>query len=140
MDTQVFRKDYEQFFTMSIRTDGNEFIKLKDEAPEDLRYLVRQIHFDLFGGCLPNDWVYDTIHSAFNDLQHENLDNLTLEPDAYYSKLYKWFGEPFAHQYCNEAIDEIGPFKNIYDAIGHGQYLAIERIYGQVNQFINEES
>ena len=138
MDTQeeIERKDFIQYFTRGTRTDGKSFYKCVEACPEELRDLIRHIHTEYFG-CLPNDWIYETIRDAFNELQDCSFDSLSLEPDCYYSHLYAWFGEPYAYEYCNEVLEETG-YKDIYAIISSAQYIAKERIYRAVEDFMNE--
>jgi len=132
------RKEYYKHFEAASRGEKS-FIKLKDNAPEELGELIREIHFNHFGKCLPNDWIYKTIMEAFEELEENSLVDITIEADVYYTDLYKWLGEPFAHEFCNEAMEEAFCEKNeIYSIISAGQYLAKNVIYTSVNDFIHE--
>jgi hypothetical protein len=138
--TRQMRKEYAKHFEKAQRNNGVSFIKRKEDAPEDLEDLIREIHFDHFGGCLSNDWIYATILEAFEDLENDDLENITIEADPYHTQLYKWLGEPFADELCQEAIDEgLSTGKGIYETIAVGQWLAKDRIYHAVNDFIQGE-
>ena len=133
------KTDYIKYFKVSKRaTTGYEFIKLTDDAPENLKDLVRNIHLNF--GVLPNDWIYLIIMEAFEELEDNDIDKITIEADCYYHDLYKWFGEPFAHALVNEYLSEIGSdCRNIYEIIGHGQSYCKDLIYNEVNNFITNE-
>lgn len=132
---------YSQYFITKPREDGVYFTLLREDRPEELQDFVRAVHMKHFGGCLPNDWIYETISHAFNQLEENKLENCCIEADFYNSNLYKWLGEPFAQEYCNEVIQEdlIPKEKDIYSLISCAQYLAKERIYQAVNDFLKEE-
>lgn len=133
---------YTQFFTTAHRPDGKSFITLTDDAPENLQEFVRSVHFDYFDGCLPNDWIYKVIDLAFDDLDEESLDNITLEADCYYNDLQKWLDNPFAGDYCTEYMQETCEKMadcTFWDLVGCGQWLAKDRIYRAVDQWISEQ-
>lgn len=133
------KQQYSRYFICDQRIDGVNFMKLTNEAPEELRKLIYDIHQE-FDRCMPDDWIYDVIHDAF--CQHddgETLDNINLEPDPYHSNLYKWLGEAFADEFINHAMKEFGEFKDIYHLIGMAQVMAKENIYSRVFSFFDEE-
>lgn len=136
------KKQYSQYFTSAKRVDTDKhFIKCKDEAPEELRDFIREVHFEYFEKCLPNDWIYQTILEAFENLEENNIDDLNIEPDCYYSELYEWLGNPFAHGFCNEGLLLLDGCNapDIYQVIGQGQALAKEEIYRAVNEFLSDQ-
>lgn len=117
------------------------FYVCKDDCPAVLQDFVYRVHKEYFESCLPNDWVYDTIHSAFLDLADNELDDIHLEADPYYSQLYEWFGNPYADYYCERVIaDRLAHIdRGIYDIIGWAQWQAKQNIYYAVNEFMQEE-
>jgi hypothetical protein len=127
--------NYSTYFETRTR-DGKTFIACKDETPQEVKDLIRDIHFKCFNGCLPNNWIYQIIMEAFEELEDNDLDDITIESDPYYSQLNEWLTNPFAHEYCNQVIDEIPDMKDIYQIIGFGQYLAKRAIYDAVNDFM----
>lgn len=131
---------YNEMFTTKKRTDGTRFIAF--DGPEYVRDFIRDVHFDYFGGCLPNDWIYEKISEAFEELENNgnDIDRCYYEPDCYYRELIEWMQEPYAHGFINEAMRDLGPFKDIYDQISVGQYQAIDAIYRAVNEFLNDNS
>jgi len=129
--------NYEQYFIKGARTNGEPYLFLHQETPDELRDLVQSIHFDHFFGCLSNDWIYQIIYEslAFPDEEPE--------ADIYNHELTQWladWGNQFAIEYCNEAIEVMGcgVSDNIIGFISNGQLLAKQRIYDAVQEFINE--
>ena len=133
---------YSQYFQSAVRTSTQkEFIKLKEDAPKELETLIREIHFRIFEGCLPNDWIYKTILEAFEELEENKLDEINIEADCYYNDLYTWLGEPFAHGICNEYLEEFAyKTTKIYELIASAQWLAKDKIYNAVNEFMEEHN
>jgi hypothetical protein len=112
---------YQEFFAYRKRNDETKYWCLEDGAPSELRDLVYEIHYQIFEGCLPNDWVYDVISQAINELEDNgnDLDDINIECDCYYGQLYKWLGHSFSHGFCNKAVEEgYCEGKDIYKTIG----------------------
>lgn len=131
-DTLETNKWEKYFELMSLPT-----ISLKDSAPEELKHFVYQVHeaFD----SLPNDWIYCEIYNAFNKLANDSIDDINIEADAYHSDLYKWLGEPFASSCIEDYMSDFSAkTTDIYEMIASGQWVAKNRIYQMVNDFINE--
>jgi hypothetical protein len=138
------KKPYSQYFEKAFRhvgekEDPKSFIRLKDDAPSSLKSFIRDIHFRQFEGALPNDWIYATILEAFEMIQDEDnsLEDINIEADPYYYDLWQWLGEPFAHGICNEYLEEYAPkTQRIYELIAGGQWLAMDKIYREVAEFL----
>lgn len=137
--TTLPRTEYYKHFERRTRSDGSSFYALVDNAPEDLSDLIREIHHQIFGGCWANDWIYDQILDAFEDLSNNNIDNLNIEADCYTHDLLKWLREPFALEICEEVREELCPNGTLTDQISWGQWFAKKRIYEAVDEFINAE-
>lgn len=134
------RNKYHEHFERRERKDGVNFYCLKDGAPEDLRDFIHHVHDDHFSTGFPNDWIYDTIHTAFLDLCNDGLEDINIEPDIYNKDLVEWLHNGFAAGFCNEAMEEeLCTKKCLWEIVGSGQWLAKTRIYEAVNEFINEE-
>jgi hypothetical protein len=133
------RHDYSKYFVIAERyTNKEKFIELAEHSPDNLKELARDIHFSL-GCATPSDWVYKTISEAFVDLEENIIEDLEIEPDTYYCDLYKWFGEPPAHAFCNEYMDVAEDYgTDVYSVIAGGQCMTKERIYEMVNHFLQE--
>ena len=140
MKTKNDTNNYSQFFITDKRPDGGQFYKLNKEAPEDLQKLLFNIHKKEFNGSLPNDWVYQTTLEAFEALEENNLHDLDLDADIYNTDLAKWLQEPFAEEFCQEALDEgyCTDKTTIFEHIACGQRLAKFKIYASVDYFLNE--
>jgi hypothetical protein len=132
-------KTYSQYFVSAQRADESSFIKLKEVAPEELRDFIRNLHFDHFG-CLPNDWIYDVVDSAFSELENSenDIDRITIEPDPYDYDLKIWFLNPFANAFCEEYKATLSDSTTIMEWIAGGQWLAKDTIYRAVSEFLNK--
>ena len=132
--------NYSPYFKR-IERDNKDFCYiLKDESPQQLKELVKEIHFAL-GAGLPNDWIYDNIHSAFTFIQDEgnDIEGYICEGDVYHNDLIEWLGNGFALELCEEARREYGNDNmNLIEQIQHGQVQGLNKIYAMVNDFINE--
>lgn len=137
--------DYRQYFIEKERTDGTKYTYLKDGAPNELDDLIHDIHYQHFFKCLPNNWIYETIHLAFEELNLDSLENITIEADIWNHELTKWLYDncnTFAHEYCNEFLQEIYEGerykRDLLQIISGGQRMAKERIYQAVNEWLEE--
>lgn len=128
-------KEYHLYFKRKHRPNGDWFTLLSIDAPEELKQLVNNIHLKHFD-CLPNDWIYEQISNAFGELEHDKLEDITIESDCYNSGLYKWLAETYATTFIEEFAEENGSCNDIYHMIGAGQQLAKQRIYDLVNEFL----
>lgn len=134
---------YSDYFVEDIKNDGEtRFIKIREGAPEALHDFVRSVHVDEFDGLWPNDWVYRTISQAFDELEENgnDIDGVNIEPDCYYSDLDKWFCDNrIFSSICDDAVAEgLVSGKEIYKTIAAGQWLAMDRIYRRVSEFLEE--
>ncbi len=138
--------DYTKFFQTKTRPaqmgPQSQFVCLIDDCPDKIRDLIWNIHFDHFDhfdACMPNDWIYQTIFEAFEALAEDDMDNVNIEVDAYYSDLTKWFSNPFAPGYCNEILETGSEFTNIYTVLEMAQCDAKYHIYHAVNDFLQAQ-
>ena len=127
---------YSQYFETNTRTDGTNFIALSDNAPEELKTFMQNLHLEEFNGSLPNDWIFHVALCAFEELEEQDFDEINLEADCCYKDLYRWFGESFAYDFCTEVVIEFGEQKDIYALIASAQVLAKDRIYRAVDEFM----
>jgi hypothetical protein len=133
---------YSNYF--GCRYPGEPWIVyLKDESPQILRDLVYKIHMSLFFDSWNNNWIDEVIHNAFETYEMEEdraaWEDLSfqIEADCMYSDLYNWFGHSFADEFCNEYGREYPDLKlTVYDMIAGGQWLAKQRIYQAVYEFL----
>lgn len=87
-------------------------------------------------------WVDEIIQDAIDDLytNEVDIDDVNIEADPYYSQLSKWLNEDCALEFCDEAVDEgfTADRATIYDILSWGQWLAKDRIYHAVNDYLQE--
>ncbi len=134
-------KTYSQYFETRKRDNGKSFICCTDNAPEELRDLIRDVHLKQFEGALPNDWIYGVILEAFEALEQDAREDINIEADPYHHDLKTWLCEPFADEFCDRAMDEgLCISGDIINAVACGQILAKEAIYDAVNAFLNPEA
>lgn len=136
--------DYTKYFERVRRSNGIKFVKLTNDAPENLRDLINTIHKEHFCNCMPNDWIYRIVKEAFDDLASDSLEDINIEADIYNHYLAHWFYNncnQYAHEYCNEWLEEFGNGckLDMIEIIRNGQEMAKERIYCEVNDFIQQQ-
>lgn len=129
--------DYTQYFQSKQRPNGTMFVCRTDDCPEVIQELIFSIHKNCFDGCLPNDWIYETIWDAFEALKHDDFYNCTIQPDDYNFELIKWLQNPYSVWLCN---DFGGEETDIIKMIGEGQREAIRMIYQEVDEWIKDQS
>jgi hypothetical protein len=134
------KMNYSKYFETKKRDNGKCFAYLIDTAPRKLCDLVQHVHDLVYREthCMfPNDWIYWTIMHAFEDLERGCLEDCNIEPDSYYRDLYEWFGENFARDYCDSAVEEdYCDGKDIYKTIACAQQMSMTDIYHAVNHFL----
>lgn len=136
-------KKYSEYFITRTRKDTEEvFICCSDDKPIELEDFIYRVHKDLFGGALPNDWIYGVLSEAFEAIENEEeFDSIIneLDYDPYDSDLYKWFNNSFANEYCAEVMEEFS-FKNVMDILRAGNTIAKRAIYSAVNEFLKKHN
>jgi hypothetical protein len=128
---------YSQYFEQKTRVDtGNAFTCLTNEAPEDLKSLLRVTHIAFECG-LPNDWLYETIFEAFESLEENDIYDISIEADIYNNDLIEWLHNSYAIAQCDEAYEELGSEDNkLLSRIATGQSYMKELIYHMVDCFM----
>ncbi len=135
---KAFSEKMEESFTISTEKDRGVYVFLNSDATQELKNFTYHVH-SLFDRCLPNDWIYDEIHTAFsNYYQYNSVDDFIFspEPDIYYCDQNKWLQHPWASNFCDEAMEEFEP-KTFYDIVTMAQCSARELIYREVATFID---
>ena len=131
--------DYCQYFKTKLRTNGEPYVYCEHGTPEDVRELIYEIHKELYCG-FPNDWIYKEIYEAFEALEEDTLEDITLRPDDFESDLTKWLGESFAPAMIAQAQEEVcNEAKDIWIIIGWGQWYAKDIIYRAVDLFLTNK-
>ena len=113
-------------FTTATRPDGTVYITAPDDS--DARQLVRKVHFDIFDGMLPNDWVYTKTSEIVNSFAaggDENGEVAEQSVDLYTTDLYAWLNDNLLFAaFVNDNM-QYEHFTSIDAAISRGQYDAL---------------
>lgn len=135
---------YSQYFEIAQRKHNcTNFIRKTENAPKELQDFIYEIHQNAGFDCLPNDWIYRFLKEAMEEIEElgimyeESYTPLScVEPDIYNIDLIEWLKEPYALEYCNEALElGITKGKDIIRMIGCGQYLMKDRIVTLIYEF-----
>ena len=138
-------RDYTQYFEKKTRDNGETFYFLKEsEWKNALQSLIHDIHKDHFNHCMPHDWIYYQVHSAFCDFVSYIGDDtrdfcelsLDVQPDIYTNDLLEWAKYPMFREWIETANSEIGRPETFEQEISQAQFLAIEAIYNDVWEFM----
>jgi hypothetical protein len=119
-------------FTTATRQDGTTYTTAADDS--EARQLVRDVHFQVFEGMLPHDWVYKNTCAivnlyAENDDQDESAYELA---DGYYS----WPDNPVFIGFVNEAMAETH-IDSLDNAIYAGQENALHQMGFTIGQWLD---
>jgi hypothetical protein len=136
--TKQTQKKWFEYFERRKRNNGDYFYCLTEGAPDELCNLVRDdIHRQLCEEPIPNDWLYETIAEAFEALEDDDIEDVSIESDVYDSMLLDWMKESYAQEFCIEAEEELGESHgDILAKIGYGQWFLKTRIYEKVDKFM----
>ena len=133
---QGLAQSYAELFTKDTRSDGQDFWKVDGDKAAGLQSLIEDAHGDMF----PDDFKYETIHSALCDIADVGTDDAVdgLEAGVYNSDLLKWLSSDLSRaEYVNEAMTELGLSFGDIDGgvmgmIGLGQIKEKREIYSSV--------
>lgn len=136
---------YSKQFDSKVRDSGVGFYFI-NESSGPLYDFIRSVHKDSFGLMLPNDWIYNTIHSAFLDLEDlqsdDELDDIIfhLEADVYTNGLLGWlYYNSFANAEVNEVVSSGDYYSCFEDMVARAQLNCMERVYRQTWEFIKSQ-
>jgi len=128
-------KKYVSYFELAERPDGTKFYKLKDDAPEELAELVREVHRKR-GLHFPDDYVYEYIYQSLDLIAEsgaevDNLEDLTeeIEADVYTSDLLKWLSTGDRTYYMDRVKEECGRDLSFEQELSIAQFLEREEIF-----------
>jgi hypothetical protein len=140
---QEIARELADAFTTDTRTNGDEFYKVRDDAPKWTQGVPLAAH-DAVDGRLPCDWLYSIIADAaefvaeFDDADAAREDAGSFANrcvDTYTGDLFRWASIPQNRVLCDEAAEEFGARDGVtLDSVAvelwirSGQYLAAERV------------
>jgi len=138
MTVQELAEEYYKYFEYKERDNGDRFVCLKDDRPEELRDLVYKAHDKM----MPDDYKYQYIHDAIEmiaDADDDRLEEPEIEPDVYDSDLFDWLSSNLTRQYyVDEAVNDIGHGKSITDDIMYGQVEEKREVYFSVLESLRD--
>lgn len=118
MTTQKAIKAFADSFTTKER-DGKTIFVLKDDAPEECRDFIRELH----NGSLPDDSVYSEIrhvadHLADYDEPEDGIPEIEAEP--YNRGLMEWLSDnPQGPEYMEKVVEE-----DLYGIVGEYSFFS----------------
>lgn len=135
----------ELFDALEVRTrdSGEEFVALKDGAPEWMREAVRSAHGD-FGPDNHRYWMIRELASDLHD-QGGDTDEIEIEPDIYNHDLLAWVSSNLQRAYyVNEAVQSgAGGGMNdfdLYRALGAGQIEEKREVLNSLSASLSERA
>lgn len=125
--------------------DAEQFVRIKDGAPE----WVMQLAFKAHGDLLPDDFRFQVIREALDALADQYNDDDDFEQatdefaddvDVYTSDLTAWLGSHSSRPgYCDEAREEMGTdSRGIVQDIQRGQYMERREVFQLVVEALRE--
>lgn len=129
-------------FTVNKRESGEEYIKLKDGAPQWMTDVCMAAHDS--GSVLPDDHRYEFISDAIDKLAEVEHDGDAedaadqLEADIYNNDLLKWVSSRLSRMsYCDDAIQD-GAVTTLEGALSEGQLSERREVFSQVLDALKE--
>lgn len=129
---QQLAQEYLEHFKTSEGEGGFSTYTWDDQAPEELKDLVREAHGDM----LPEDYRFNYIVESLEKIA-EDYDEESIEADIYDSDLSGWFAS-HSHRigYCDQFVEDFGlpEAKNfkIINIVAGGQYMEKTEVYRSV--------
>lgn len=136
MTTQDRAREMYNAFETAKRASGEEYQRLKEDAPQWMKDVCREAHQDgSAGGMLPDDYRYAFIVECLGAIAGaEDVDEAqdSLEADIYTSELTGWLHSHNArHGYCDDAIAEWGiEVKDTISLLQLGQLQEKREVFG----------
>ena len=120
---------FEEFFEYKARKDGQTYIVFSEDAPEELRELVRDAH----NGELPNNLCYETARDVLYMFSNGENDR-DLEAAKSNKDLLDWISEcPRRMYYVDKVMTEYH-IKELSDALSLGQLAHKREIFNSVKK------
>lgn len=136
-------KKYEDFFS---KDESGKWMISKD-APKDLLVLVKEIH-DHFG-CEENEWILDNMSTGFyvvwdsikggyewESMKKWIMQGVFINPTEEESK--KFLNNPFAEEYCGNAMDKDPRERDIFRILKTAERLALVDLFEDIWDFLVE--
>jgi hypothetical protein len=128
------------------RPDGEEYVSLRDNLPEDLSNRLCDVVFTAHGDMLPDDWRYTLISRVAGLMEDaEDVHDLSGEvmdlADVYTSDLCDWLGSRTSRVgYVDEARESglCGSDTDTGAMLGLGQGMELAEIYGLLLEALEE--
>lgn len=152
---QTVLREFADAFTRITRNDGSKPYVINDGSwlTSDM---MHDVHAAVDGSDprLPDDWIYEHTRcvafafvdhgcdsaTAAQDVTHEVADGLV---DTYNAARSTWLAMHLNNAHlCDEAIEELGlpESADMFERIGAGQYLALQRIEAAVIEIVEHEA
>lgn len=140
MTTQEKAKLILEQFETATRSNGNEFLRLKDGSPQWMKDVIHDAH----EGMLPNDHKYQFVSEALSLIADAtDLEDIQIEADIYTSDLLAWLSSNLTR---TEYMDQtMGEHKTFVSQLMAAQWLEKDEVLHSVlnsleNVEINSET
>lgn len=123
-------------FEGATRSNGEEFRKLREDAPEWMSNVCREAHDK--AQMLPDDWRYHFIEQAVDAIADHGITDSddalrSIEPDLYTGELTGWLSSRNSRvHFLDEALSHCGPFKDGFNLLATAQMMEKEEVFQQV--------
>ena len=137
---QQLATEFLGFLTVTMRDNGEPFVHMTDDAPQELKDLIHDAHEKMFH----DDYKYKYVKMALMAIadstpgnEQENVDELN--PDIYNFELLKWLSSNLERPgFVDEATEQYGATDGIMSAIAFGQKLEIDTVANSVLSSLNK--
>ncbi len=123
MTIQSLAKELYDNLETAQRSNGDDFLRLKEGHPQWAQDVIRTAHGDL----MPDDWRYKFIEEACQAIIEHKDDrdsaNDSLEADTYYNDLTQWLASNLSRlEYCNDVLSNGHNHKTIDSILMSAQW------------------
>lgn len=144
MTTQTIAASISDQFRTQTRPDGSNYTTAEEGSAA--RELVQKIHFDVFNGMFPNDWVYEKTHALVDSIEEYDdpsdylWEIVVSNVDIYTYDLLMWVGSNLQFMgWVDEAFSTWGTeIDSLTQAIQMGQYEALSAMASVILQFMED--
>jgi len=138
---QELAQSYLKHFKRGTRDNGDSYISLDDDAPEQLTDLVREAH----GRMMPDDYKYQFVQDALQAIAdssegEEHRAIAELEAEHRNSELLAWLGSNLSRSSYvdDEAVGQFGHSDGgIFGDIQRGMQCELEEVANSVLESLN---